>query len=138
MDTSKIIDMVARMPGGNGQETDASCAYTQLSLIECHSLLGDATKFVETWVTIPSNSRPTEWVEIGIKYPVCRLWMNLYGHPIAGLLWQNAAHHKITAAGFQPIDGWECLYLNKELKVFLSVHVDDFKIAGPKPTFNKV
>ena len=36
----------------------------------------------------------------------------------------------LNKCGFEKISGWECLLFHRGLKVFLSVYVDDFKMAG--------
>ena len=33
--------------------------------------------------------------------------------------------------GFRPIRGWECVWKHDGLGLFISVFVDDFKMAGP-------
>ena len=85
-------------------------------------------KNVETWITLPKNRRPKSWD----KYdePVCLLKRNLYGHPLAGLFWEKHAHKAIVSEGFEKCKGWECLYVHKKQQLFLSIYVDDFKMAG--------
>ena len=61
-----------------------------------------------------------------------RLLANLYGHPLAGLYWERHCHTALTKVGFHLVQGWECLYVHPEAKLFLSVYVDDFKMAGIK------
>ena len=41
----------------------------------------------ETWITLPADRRPKEWDLI--EEPVVMLERNLYGHPLAGLLWEK-------------------------------------------------
>ena len=36
----------------------------------------------------------------------------------------------ILSVGFESIPSWECCLLHRELKIALSVYVDDFKMAG--------
>ena len=55
--------------------------------------------------------------------PVVPLERNLYGHPLAGLLWERQ---------FEKIPNWECLFVHREKGFFLSVYVDDIKLAGKK------
>ena len=62
--------------------------------------------------------------------PVVELILNLYGHPKAGLYWEQHCHAAIERCGFEKIDDWECLFKHAEKKLFLSVYVDDFKMAG--------
>ena len=66
-----------------------------------------------------------------IENPVCVLKRNLYGHPLAGLYWEIFLHDIIQAAGFKKVVGWECLFVNPVKHQFISVYVDDFKLAGP-------
>ena len=44
--------------------------------------------------------------------------------------------------GWEPIKGWECLYIHRKEQLFLSVYVDDFKMAGVaknlKPMWDKL
>jgi hypothetical protein len=61
---------------------------------------------------------------------VCPLLSNLYGHPLAGLLWDKFSQEKIQACGFEKVKGWESLYVHRERQVFLGVYVDDFHMAG--------
>ena len=65
--------------------------------------------------------------------PVCRLCRNLYGHKLAGLLWQKDAEDVIiNKLKFETVQGWECLYFHRQKQLFLSVYVDDLKMAGKK------
>ena len=49
--------------------------------------LGDPNVVTETWISLPPHKRPKSWDSI--EDPVVPLLFNLYGHPIAGLLWDN-------------------------------------------------
>ena len=115
---AKVLDAIARLPGCSGEDADATGAYTQAEL------LGE-----ETWVALPSHKWPEEWHK-KFKRPVVRLKLSLYGHPLAGLYWEKHCHKHVKSCGFENIPGWECLFVNKEKKLFLSIYVDDFKMAG--------
>jgi len=65
-----------------------------------------------------------------MKDPVCPLRLNLYGHPLAGLIWEKYLEEKLIECGFEKVRGWECMYQNKKEQTMLSVYVDDFKMAG--------
>ena len=58
------------------------------------------------------------------------LLLNLYGHPIAGLLWGKYQESKLFKLGFEKVPSWECLYVHYDKKLFLSAYVDDYKMAG--------
>ena len=38
----------------------------------------------------------------------------------------------MAKAGFEPVPGWECLYIHRLLCMFLTVYVGDFHMAGRK------
>ena len=55
---------------------------------------------------------------------------NLYGHPSAGQLWERQFEKILLKHGWGKIPSWECLFVHREKGVFLSVYVDDIKLAG--------
>ena len=112
-------------------------AYTQMKIADAARLLGKDV-FPETWVSLPPSRRPASWADRGIKDPVVPLTLNLYGHPLAGLLWDKGSREKILQAGFEPVQGWECLYIHKAYKVVLTLYVDDFHAAGDKEGMPKM
>ena len=127
------MDLVGRFPGNIEEDSDAIKAYTQVRLDNLEALLGVTEgKEVQavTWISLPPSRRPRSWEKI--QDPVCILKRNLYGHPLAGLIWEKHCQKSIQAAGFELISGWECLFVHKSKKLFLSVYVDDFRMAGPK------
>ena len=64
--------------------------------------------------------------------PVVPLERNLYGHPLAGLLWERQFEKILLKHGWEKIPNWECLFVHREKGLFLSVYVDDLKLAGQK------
>ena len=59
--------------------------------------------------------------------PVVPLERNLYGHPLAGLLWERQFEKVLLKHGWEKIPNWECLFVHREKGLFLSVYVDDIK-----------
>ena len=51
---------------------------------------------------------------------------------MAGLLWEKHCEKALFSFGFEKVKGWECLYVHQERQLFLSIYVDDFKMAGNK------
>ncbi|MCP4293026.1 MAG: hypothetical protein GY780_14465, partial [bacterium] len=43
----------------------------------------------------------------------------------------------LTELGFQPIDGWNSCFVHDKWQLYLTVYVDDFKMAGPNEHFAK-
>ena len=125
----KFMDYIGRVPGNSLEDSDAIKAYTQVKLSTVKELLGQDVQ-PETWISLPRERRPKSWDNI--ENPVCPLLRNLYGHPLAGLIWEKHCQKSILAAGLQKVQGWECLFYHPENKLYLSVYVDDFRIAGKK------
>ena len=119
MAATKMLDAIARPPGCEGEDSDAIGAYTQVRLDNVNHLLSKGNEFVDTWVQLPRNRWPASW---HIKFancdspPVCPLRRNLYGHKLAGLLWQKYAEEKILSLGFEKAMEWDCLYVHKAEK----------------------
>ena len=124
-EAAKMMDAIGRMPDHHGEDSDARSAYTQVVFENEKEI-----DFVETWVSLPRNRRPPSWDKY--KDPVCKLRVNLYGHPLAGLYWEKFCHRAVTSCGFERVKGWECLYVHRSDRIFLSIYVDDFKMAGLK------
>ena len=64
--------------------------------------------------------------------PVVLLELNLYGHPLAGLLWERQFEKILLKYGWEQFSNWECSFVHREKGLFLSVYVDD--ISGWKET----
>ena len=64
--------------------------------------------------------------------PVVPLERNRYGHLLAGLLWERQTEKILLKHGWEKIPNWECLFVHRAKELFLSVYVDDVKLAGKK------
>ena len=82
----KFMDFIGRIPGNVSEDSDAVKAYTQVKLATVAELFGEDVQ-AETWITLPRERRPKSWDKI--ENPVCPLLRNLYGHPLAGLIWEK-------------------------------------------------
>ena len=82
-----------------------------------------------TWISLPRDQWPADWHN-RFTQPVVILTLNLYGHPLAGLYWEVFCHEHIKSLGFVAVIGWECLFMHVQQQLFLSIYVDDFKMAG--------
>ena len=67
--------------------------------------------------------------------PVVPLEQNLYGHLLAGLLWERQFKKVLLKYGWEKVSNWECL-LHREKGLYLSVFVDDIKLVGKKQNIN--
>ena len=80
------------------------------------------------------SSTTTQMAEIMVQYedPVVPLERNLYGHPLAGLLWERHFEKILLTHCWEKVSNSECLFVHSEKRLFLSVYVDDIKLAGKK------
>ena len=46
--------------------------------------------------------------------PVVPLDRNLYGHPLAGLLWERQLEKVLVKHGWEKIPNWECLFVHRQ------------------------
>ena len=67
-----------------------------------------------------------------MEEPVVPLERNLYGHPLAGLVWERQFHKIILKYDWEKVSIWECFFVHREKGLFLIVYVDDIKLAGKK------
>ena len=131
MTAARVMDIISGLPGCAGQAADAVSAYTQVKMEDAPKLLKN-----------PKSECP----DIGFVYhdmngqnhgssmedPVVLLERNLYGHPLAGLLWERQFEKILLKYGWEKVSNWECLFVHRENGLFLSVYVDDIKLAGRK------
>ena len=67
---------------------------------------------------------------------VVPLERNLYGHPLAGLLWERQFEKVLLKYGWEKVSNWQCFFVHREIGLFLYVFVDDIKLAGKKQNMN--
>ena len=84
----------------------------------------------DIWIRLPRHKWPKSWSSM--EDPVVPLERNLYGHPLAGLLWARQFEKILSKYGWEKVSNWECLFSHREKGLFLSVYVDDVKLAGKK------
>ena len=76
------------------------------------------------WTRLPRHTWPKSWANI--EDPVVPLERNLYGHPLAGLLWERQFDEALSELG------WDACSFIENKGYFLSVYVDDLTLAGTK------
>ena len=131
MTAAKVMDKISRLPGCAGQAADAVSACTQVKREDAPTLLKiPKSECPDIWIRLPKNKWPKSWSSI--EDPVVPLERNLYGHPLAGLLWERQLEKVLLKYGWENVPNCECSIVNREKGLFLSVHVDDIKLAGKK------
>ena len=85
MTAAKIMDIISRLPGCDGQAADAVSAYTQVKMEDAHKLFKiPKSECPDIWIRLPRHKWPKSWSSM--EDPVVPLERNLYGRPLAGLL----------------------------------------------------
>ena len=135
MTAAKIMDIISRLAGCAGQAADAVSAYTQVKMEDAHKLFKISKIGVsQTWIRPPRHKWPKSWSSM--EDPVVPLERNLCGHLLAGLLWERQFEKILLKHGREKILNWECLFVHRGKGLFLSVYVDDIKLAGKKQNIN--
>jgi len=109
------------LPGHKTTQADAIRAYVQSLLASMY----------DTYVVIPRELWPAEWVKAGYYRPCCKLNKALYGHPEAGGHWEAHLTKAVKAIGGEPIHNHPSSYWFPETKLLLTVYVDDLLLSGP-------
>ena len=88
MTAATVMDIISRLPGCAGQAADAVSAYTQVKMEDAPTLLKiPKSECPDIWIRLPKHKWPKSWSSM--EDPVVPLERNLYGHPLAGLLWER-------------------------------------------------
>ena len=126
MTAAKIMDVIARLRGCDGQGADAVSAYTQVKLEEAPKLLKiPKSESRDVWIRLPRHKWPKSWDKI--EDLVVPLERNLYGHPFAGLLWERQFDEVLLELEWENVPNWECMFVHQKQGLFLSIYVDDLK-----------
>ena len=88
MTAAKNMDIISRLPVCDGQAADAVSAKTQDKMEDAHKLLKiSKSECPDIWIRLPRHKWPESWSSM--EDPVVPLERNLYGHLLAGLLWER-------------------------------------------------
>ena len=105
---------------------DAVSAYTQVKMEDAQTLLKlPKSECPDIWIRLPRHNWPKSWSNT--EDPVVPLERNLYGHLLAGLLWERQFEEVLMELGWDKVPRWECLFVHRKQGLFLSVFVDAIK-----------
>ena len=98
---------------------------------EAHKLSKDSkSECPAIWIRPPRHKWPES--RSSMEDPVVSLERNLNGRPLAGLSWERQFENILLKYGWEKILNGECLFVHREKGLFLSVYVDDIKLAEKK------
>ena len=103
MTAAKVMDIMSRLPGCAGQAADAvSACSTQVKMEDAPKLLKiPKSERPDTWIRLPRHKWPKSWSSM--EDPVVPLERNLYGHPLAGLLWERQFENIFLKYGWEKV-----------------------------------
>ena len=128
MTAAKVMDVIARLPGCSGQAADAVSAYTQVKMEDISTLLKiPESECPDIWIRLPKHTWPKSWS--CMEDPVVPLERNLFGHPLAGLLWGGNLRKFYRNTVGKKFPNWECLLVHTVKKGYSYLCMDDIKLA---------
>ena len=138
MTAAEVMDIISRLPGCAGQAADAVSAKTQVKMGRYSQIVKNPkSECPDIWIRLPRHKWPKSWSSV--EDPVVPLERNLYVHALAGLLWERQFEKILLKYSWEKVSNWECLFVHLEKGLFLSVYVDDIKLASRtqniKPTW---
>ena len=88
MTAAKVMEIISRLSGCDGQTADAISAKTQVKMQDAHKLSKiPKSECPDIWIRLQRHKWPKSWSSI--EDPVVPLERNLYSHPVTGLLWER-------------------------------------------------
>ena len=95
---AKVMDIISRLPGCAGQAADAVSVCTQDAPKRLNIPKSECP---DTWIRLPRHKWPKSWSSM--EDSVVPLERNLYGHPLAGLLWERQFEKIILRYGWETV-----------------------------------
>ena len=88
MTAAKIMDIISRLPGCDGQAADAVFGLYPSKNGRCSRIIENSKiGCPDIWIRLPRHKWPTSWSSM--EDPVVPLERNLYGLPLARLSWER-------------------------------------------------
>ena len=115
----KLLHVIAKLPGNEGETSSIEGVYSQLKLDEN-----------DTWVRIPTYRWPKWWFERKYRDPVCPLNLGILGHPSAEEYKERKCKEALLKCGFHQIKRWTALYKNGTTNLLCAIDIDEIKMAG--------
>ena len=121
MTAAKVIDVIAGLPGCAGQAADAVSACTQGQNGRCTIVIENSNVRTSRYL---DASTKTQIAKINFQHGrrVVPLERNLYGHPLAGLLWERHFEKVLLEHGWEKVQiGSAYLKTREKDYLFLSL-----------------
>ena len=130
MTAAKIMDIISRLPGCDGQAADAVSAYTQVKMEDAHKLLKiPKSECPDIWIRLSKHKWLKSWSSI--EDPLVPLDRNLYGHRSEGLSRERQFEKILLKYGWRKFRIGNVCSLT-ERNDYSCLCVDDIILAGKK------
>ena len=97
MTAAKVMDIISRLPGAQ----DKQRTY-QVKMEDAPKLLKiPKSECPDIWIRLSRHKWPKSWSSV--EDPVVPLERNLYGHPLAGLLWERQLEKMLLKYGWEKV-----------------------------------
>ena len=120
------MDIISRLPGCAGQAADAVSAYTLVKM-------EDAPKLLKIPKSVSRHLDPsitTQMAKIMVQYG--RPSRSSSAKSVRSSFGRTVMRNSNCSTVGRRVSNWECLFVHLEKGLFLSVFVDDIKLAGKK------
>ena len=134
MRAAKIMDIISRLLGCDGEAADAVSAYTQVKMEDAHKLLKIPIRSVQKFRFVEHDTNGQNHGPVW-KTQSFLLEGIFYGHLLEGQLWERQFEKIFLKHDWEKIPNWECLFVHREKGLFLFVNVNDIKMVGKKAKF---
>ena len=105
MTSAKVMDIISRLPGCDGQTADAVSAKSQVKMEDAHKVLKiPKSECPDIWIRLHRHKWPKAWSSI--EDPVVPLERNLYGHPLAGIFCEREFEKILLQHGWEKVSNW--------------------------------
>ena len=110
MTAAKVKDVIAELPDCDGQAADAVSAYTQVQMEDAPRVLRiPKSECPDIRIRLPRHKCPKSWSNV--EDQVVPLERKMYGHPLAGLLWEREFEEVMMELGWERVKNWTCLFV---------------------------
>jgi hypothetical protein len=120
-------DFYGGFPGNAAQQADANQACVQAEM------KGDKRK-----ISLPCEAALDAITWTRFRDPVFPMLLAVCGHPDSTTWLDDKMNESVAKSGFQSLGAeWPSTVARAELKLLLTVYVDDFKLAGPSGNLSR-
>ena len=119
MTAAKIMDIISRLRGLRWTSSRRSICLFPSKNGRCSQIIENTKIGVcpDIWIRLPRHKSPKSWSSM--EDPVVPLERNLYGHPLAGLLWERQFEKILLKHGWEKNPNCECLFVHREKRIIL-------------------